>query len=94
MKVRISITLSKELLIEIDTLTKKKHKRSELIELALRDYVFKKTNKDLNYKDIEIINANAEMLNKQALETLELQADLIKDYLENESSKRNEQLGR
>jgi metal-responsive CopG/Arc/MetJ family transcriptional regulator len=90
MKVRTSIILLKELLIKIDALTGKKRKRSEVIELALRDYFFKESNKDLNYKDIEIINANAEMLNKQTLETLELQSDLIRDYLENESSKRNE----
>jgi archaellum component FlaC len=35
--------------------------------------------RDLNYRDIEIINANAQLLNKEALETLEYQVDIWKD---------------
>jgi hypothetical protein len=31
-------------------------------------------------REIEIINANAELLNKQALETLEYQADIWENY--------------
>ena len=92
MKVRTFVTLPKELLMEVDALAEKKHRRSEIVETALRDYVAKKNRKELNRRDIEIINANANHLNKQALETLDLQADVIKDFLKNEnSSKRNEQ---
>lgn len=73
MKVRTSITLPKELLIKIDALAGKKNKRSEIVETALRDYVAKESRKELNRRDIEIINANADKLNEEALDTLEYQ---------------------
>ena len=34
---------------------------------------------ELNYRDIEIINSNAELLNKQVLETIEYQVDIWMD---------------
>jgi metal-responsive CopG/Arc/MetJ family transcriptional regulator len=75
MKVRASVTLPKELLIEVDALAGKKHKRSEIIETALRDYVAKENRKELNQRDIKIINENAELINRQVEETLEFQAE-------------------
>ena len=48
-------------------------KISEVIETALRDYVTKENRKELNRRDIEIINANADKLNEEALDTLEYQ---------------------
>lgn len=75
MKVRTSVTLPEDLLVKIDRLTNKKHTRSAVIESALRDYVAKSTPKRLNRKDIEIINRNAELLNKQVEETLEFQVE-------------------
>jgi metal-responsive CopG/Arc/MetJ family transcriptional regulator len=73
MRVRTSVTLPKELLIKVDALAGKKHKRSEIVESALRDYVAKESRKELNLRDIEIINANADKLNEEALDTLEYQ---------------------
>ena len=73
MRVRTSVTLPKELLIKVDALAGKKHKRSEIVESALRDYVAKESRKELNQRDIEIINANADKLNEEALDTLEYQ---------------------
>jgi metal-responsive CopG/Arc/MetJ family transcriptional regulator len=75
MKVRTSVTLPRELLVEVDALAGKKHKRSAIVETALRDYVAKETGKELNRRDIEIINKNAEMINKQVEETLQFQAE-------------------
>ena len=75
MKVRTSVTLPKELLIKIDALAGKKHKRSEIVETALREYVAKKNGKELNRRDIEIINENADLINKQVEETLEFQSE-------------------
>ena len=59
-----------------------------LLEIDSLDFVLKKQlnqkveedNKELNKNDIEIINANAEMLNKQVLETLEYQVDIWENY--------------
>jgi metal-responsive CopG/Arc/MetJ family transcriptional regulator len=75
MRVRTSVTLPKDLLIEVDALAGKKHKRSEIVETALRDYVAKKNGTKLNRRDIEIINENADLINKQVEETLEFQAE-------------------
>ncbi|MGC2234694.1 MAG: ribbon-helix-helix protein, CopG family [Pyrinomonadaceae bacterium] len=73
MRVRTSVTLPKELLIKVDALAGKKHKRSEIVESALREYVAKENGRELNRRDIEIINANADKLNEEALDTLEYQ---------------------
>ncbi|MBC7898581.1 MAG: hypothetical protein H7070_00885 [Saprospiraceae bacterium] len=73
MRVRTSVTLPKELLIEVEALTTKKHKRSEIFESALIEYVSKQKPRELNQRDIDIINANAKELNKEALDVLEYQ---------------------
>lgn len=75
MRVRTSVTLPKELLIKVDALAGKKHKRSEIVETALRDFVEKESRKELNQHDIEIINKNADLINRQVKETLEFQAE-------------------
>lgn len=72
-KVRTSVTLSKDLLLKVDALAGKKRKRSAVVESALQDYVAKEHRKILNTRDIEIINANADKLNEEALDTLEYQ---------------------
>jgi len=73
MKVRTSVTLPKELLIEVDALAGKKHKRSKIVESALRDFVQKKTRAERDKRELEIINANSDKLNEEALDVLEYQ---------------------
>ncbi len=75
MRVRTSVTLPKELLIKVDALAGKKLKRSAIVESALRDYVAKENRNELNKRDIEIINKNADLINKQVKETLSFQAE-------------------
>ncbi len=75
MRVRTSVTLPKDLLVKVEALAGKKHKRSAIVELALRDYVAKENGRKLNREDIKIINANADLINKQVEETLEFQAE-------------------
>jgi len=75
MRVRTSVTLPKELLIKVDALAGKKHKRSAIVESALRDYVAKENRNKLNKRDIEIINKNADLINKQVEETMTFQAE-------------------
>lgn len=48
---------------------------SDVIEIALRDYVAKESHRSLNRRDIGIINKNADLINKQVEETLEFQAE-------------------
>jgi len=75
MRVRTSVTLPKELLIKVDALAGKKLKRSAIVESALRDYVAKENRNKLNKRDIEIINKNADLINKQVEETMTFQAE-------------------
>ncbi len=75
MRVRTSVTLPKELLMKVDALAGKKYKRSAIVESALRDYVAKENGGKLNTRDIEIINKNADLINRQVEETLESQAE-------------------
>jgi metal-responsive CopG/Arc/MetJ family transcriptional regulator len=72
---KISVTLPEDLLKSLDEIVGKSQKRSKVIETALRDYVTKESRKELNRRDIEIINANADLINKQVEETLEFQAE-------------------
>ncbi len=70
---KISVTLPQDLLNSLDEIVGKTRKRSKIIEKALRDFVAKEKRGELNRRDIEIINANAEKLNEEALDTLEYQ---------------------
>ncbi len=73
MRVRTSVTLPKDLLIKVDALAGKKHKRSAIVESALRDFVQKKTRTERDKRELEIINTNADKLNEEALDVLEYQ---------------------
>lgn len=73
MRVRTSVALPEELLAEVDALAVKKNGRSAVVESALLAYVAKAKPKKRKPRDIDIINANAEKLNKEALDVLEYQ---------------------
>ncbi|HLA96092.1 MAG TPA: hypothetical protein VK612_10245 [Pyrinomonadaceae bacterium] len=75
MRVRTSVTLPEELLVEVDALAGKKNGRSAIVESALVAYVAKERPKKLNRRDIRIINENADLINRQVEETLEFQAE-------------------
>lgn len=71
-RVETIVSLPKDLLEQANQMNKNEQ-ISDVIETALRDYVAKKGSSELNRRDIEIINANAEKLNEEALDTLEYQ---------------------
>ncbi|MCW5962056.1 MAG: type II toxin-antitoxin system CcdA family antitoxin [Pyrinomonadaceae bacterium] len=73
-RVETVVSLPKDLLEQANKV-KKDVEISDVIETALRDYVAKKTRTELNRRDIEIINANSDLINKQVEETLEFQAE-------------------
>lgn len=73
MKVRTSVTISSELLSKLNELAGKH--RSEIIEKALNEYLSKNAKKKIRRSDVEIINKNADLINKQVAETLEFQAE-------------------
>ncbi len=77
MKEKTSITLSKELLTGIDRDTGSKQSRSAYIESVMREHFRqKRARRQRDARDLEIINRNAEQLNRDALDALEYQAPL------------------
>ena len=63
-RVETVVSLPKDLFEQANQMSKDSE-ISDVIETALRDYVEKETRQELNRRDIEIINANADLINKQ-----------------------------
>jgi len=76
MKEKTSITLSKEVLTGIDRDAGSKQSRSAYIESVMREHFRQKARRQRDARDMEIINRNAEQLNRDALDALEYQAPL------------------
>lgn len=72
MKVKTSITISSDLLHELDTITSE-GSRSEFIEKAIWQYL-ELLNRDIrNKKDTQILNTESEKLNIEAMDALSFQ---------------------
>jgi|HubBroStandDraft_2_1064218.scaffolds.fasta_scaffold137375_2 metal-responsive CopG/Arc/MetJ family transcriptional regulator len=76
MKEKTSVTLSPEVLKGIDRLAGSKQSRSAFIESVLQQYLRQRARAQRDARDMEIINRNAEQLNRDALDALEYQAPL------------------
>lgn len=76
MKQKTSITLSSDLLKEIDKKAGSSTSRSAFIEGVLREYFKERFREALNARDVQLINANIEYLNREALDVLEYQAPI------------------
>ena len=76
MRKRISITLSSDILVDIDRERDPKVSRSAFIERVLRDYFKNKEREMLNQRDLVLINANADSLNREAEDVLRYQAPI------------------
>ncbi len=70
MRVKTSITLPKDLIGRLDRLD---NNRSALLERAALAYLAQLERQARDRKDLEIINRNAERLNREAMDTLEYQ---------------------
>jgi metal-responsive CopG/Arc/MetJ family transcriptional regulator len=77
MKKTISITLSTDLLSEIDRLIGPNGSRSAFIEKVLKDHFQKLERQAIQQRDMELINANADYLNREAEDVLRYQADIF-----------------
>lgn len=74
MKIKTSITLSEELLEAVDERTKQQKKtRSDFIETAVWAFIQQQIRDEQNARDLEIINRNADALNREAADVLEYQ---------------------
>ena len=76
MKEKTSITLSSDVLAEVDRKAGTKASRSAFIENVLREYFKAKVREAINARDLELINANADYLNREMEDVLEYQAPL------------------
>lgn len=74
-KKQISLTLSPEILKEIDRRACGSRFRSSFIEAVLRSYLRDRAKAERNARDIEIINRHAEELNADAEDSLRDQAE-------------------
>jgi len=73
MKVKTSITLSEDIIKVIDKRLSAYKNRSDFIECALRAYIDKLIKDEQNARDLDIINKQADRLNKEAIDVLSYQ---------------------
>lgn len=74
MKAKTSITLSEDLLTEIDRLAGPDGTRSALIERVLRAFVRRQRRRRAEASDLDLLNRHATRLNAEAAEVLAYQA--------------------
>lgn len=74
MKEKTSITLSSDLLAEVDQQIGPKSSRSAFIESVLREYFKEMARRAIHARDLELINAHADSLNREAEDLLPYQA--------------------
>ena len=75
MKVKTSVTLSEDLLAQIDQLLQGRASRSAVLEQALREFFANRQRRKRDAQDLEILNSRADELNREALEVLEYQVE-------------------
>ena len=76
MKIQTSVILSENLLSAIEHLSEKDKTLSDFIETCLQYYIAKLKRFRESEKDIEIINKNADHLNRETQDALQYQAEL------------------
>jgi metal-responsive CopG/Arc/MetJ family transcriptional regulator len=76
MKVKTSITLSAELLRQIDALASQYGTRSAFIEQAVREFFAAQAKRTREAQDLEILNRRAEALNAEAEDVVSYQVEL------------------
>ena len=76
MKVKTSVTLSEDVLKEVDSNTKGAASRSSFIEEAVRSYLLQKRRERRDRSDSAILDEHAERLNEEAADVLGYQVDL------------------
>jgi metal-responsive CopG/Arc/MetJ family transcriptional regulator len=76
MKEKTSITLSREVLVQLDRLAGTKYSRSALIERVLRKYFHDRQRAALHARDLQRINQAADELNAEAADALQYQAPI------------------
>lgn len=76
MKEKTSITLSSDILAEVDRNAGSRASRSAFIESVLRDYFKAKVREAINARDLALINKHVDYLSREAEELDEYQAPI------------------
>ena len=76
MKIKTSITLSQELVNEIDEYSDQFKNRSAFLETAARYFITQLRRAEQDAQDVEIINQWADELNEEVMDALNYQATL------------------
>ena len=76
MKLKTSITLSSDLLKEIDRNAGSNASRSAFIEAVMREYLKEKVRRAINERDLQTLNANADYFNREMEDVLRYQAPI------------------
>ena len=84
MKAKTSITLSMQLLVQIDKLIGERASRSAYIEKVLRDHLRDEEREAAGQRDLEIINANADYFDREMEEVLKDQDAFYFDLIEDQ----------
>ena len=76
MKIKASVTLSEELMRQIDAQADRYGNRSALIEQAVRHFLAVEEQRIRDAQDLAILNARSASLNEEAMDVLSYQVDL------------------
>ena len=76
MRVKTSVTIDERVLRAIDKVATRTRSRSRVIEDAARDFLARRARSAREARDLEILNAQAEALNREMDDVLAYQADL------------------
>ena len=80
MKAKTSITLSSDILAQVDRTAGSKASRSAFIENVLREYFKARMREAISARDLELINAHSDYLAREARELDEYQAPIEWDH--------------
>ena len=73
MKIKTSITLSEDVLNDVDRLLGKSGNRSIFVEEALRAFLAEMAKKQRDQKDLDLLNRHAQKLTEEAKDVLQYQ---------------------
>ena len=82
MKTKTSITLSSDLLAEVDKKAGSTSSRSAYIERALRSHLRDEARRAANERDLQILNQNADYFNREMEDVLRYQAPITYESAE------------
>jgi len=76
MKVKTSVTLSEEIVEELDRITADGANRSQMVERAVAEFIERQRRRIRETRDLEILNRSAEDLNEEVDDVLSYQVGL------------------